>query len=360
MWRWVLLVAVCAGLAALAWKVAGAGVAAVVFFIPVFGGTYWLLKKQKAEAAATEEAPMVSLVLLLREPRYLEARVLAEVLRSAWGLEFPASGVKDEDSGEKGGPFLVGENPLFMANTGTGMFIIHNHEKEYFCEQAKMAEKVPELRQRTILLQQRAWLSIDAMGVEGEADTAAAYVKIARALAELADDKVLALYQPASNRLTPWDAELEGRLRSGQRLDELFEVRQAPVVRIANDDPRMAAAVAEARERWPEFVAAFKARQPGGNYAVKVPITRDDNTEFIWLEVIGLEPEYVHGRLANDPVNLGNLELGDQVEAPIAELNDWTYCHQDDDEPAGLFTVRVVADAYKKQSERAQQEEEKA
>ncbi len=86
--------------------------------------------------------------------------------------------------------------------------MIHNQEREYFNEQSTLAEKVPELRQRTILQQQQAWLSVDAMGVEGEAETAAAYVKIARALAELADDKVLALYQPASNRLTPWDAEL--------------------------------------------------------------------------------------------------------------------------------------------------------
>ncbi len=165
------------------------------------------------------------------------------------------------------------------------------------------------------------------------------------------------LFQPEDSRLIQWDADLESRLRKGENLDDLFTSPHVPVVRISDDDPRMKAAVEEAKRRWPEFVAAFKARQPGGNYAVKAAITRGDNTEFIWLEVIGLEPEYIHGKLANDPVDLGGLKLGDQVEAPLSDLNDWAYSHKEGGEPIGLFTVKVVADAWKQQTDEANQAE---
>mgnify|MGYP003329175806 CR=1 FL=1 len=52
------------------------------------------------------------------------------------------------------------------------------------------------------------------------------------------------------------------------------------------------AAVAEATRRWPEFVAAFSARD-GEGHSVKAPITRGERTEFIWIEVDRIEPDRV-------------------------------------------------------------------
>jgi uncharacterized protein YegJ (DUF2314 family) len=313
-----------------------------------FAAARWVWGKLTPVEMSEDDPPMVSLVLLLNKPRYLEERVLAEILRSAWGITFSASGdaEKSADDVPGGEPFVVGESPVFMVRAEGVIFCVHNHARLYFDEVDDVAAKVPDLRLRTIILEHRAWLSVDAMGVADGPETTAAYAKIARALAELADDSVLGLFQPASNRLTPWEPGLEARLRAGENLDELFAVTQVPVVQIADDDPRMKAAVAEARQRWPDFVTAFQARKPGGNYAVKAPITREDNTEFIWLEVIGLEPEYVHGKLANDPVALGDLKLGDQVEVPLSELNDWMYRHSEDDEVTGLFTVKILSEKW--------------
>lgn len=299
------------------------------------------------------DTPMVSLVLLLKQPKYLEAAVLAEVLKSAWGLPFEVGRDEGETVKEEGAkPFVLGESPLFMVSTGDAMFVLHNHTNSYFSEVEQLADRIPDLRQRKLVTDQQAWLSVDCMWTtDGVRETQ--YPRIARAIAELADDTVLGLFQPETSRLIPWEEALEVRLRKGENLDDLFRATQVPVVQVSDDDPRMKAAVAEARRRWPEFVAAFKARQPGGNYAVKAPITREDNTEFIWLEVIGLEPEYIHGKLANDPVDLGGLKLGDQVEVPLSDLNDWTFSHKESDEPAGLFTVKVLTDAYKEQAEAA-------
>lgn len=296
------------------------------------------------------DTPMVSLVLLLKQPKYLEAVVLAEVLKSAWGLPFEVGRDDDgEEKDDKAKPFVVGESPLFMVSAGDALFVIHNHASGYFSDVDKLAEKIPDLRQRKLVTDQQAWLSVDCMWT-ADGTREAQYPRIARAIAELADDSVLGLFQPELDRLVPWEETLEARLRKGEELDDLFRSDKVPVVQVSDDDPRMKAAVAEARQRWPEFVAAFKARQSAGHYAVKAPITRDDRTEFIWLEVIGLEPEYIHGKLANDPVDLGGLKIGDQVEVPLGDLNDWGFYHQEGDEPVGLFTSRVLAEAYKEQA----------
>ena len=299
--------------------------------------------------AKTSGMPMVSLVLLLRQPKYLEAVVLAEVLKSAWGLPFEvSSGSPSESEASAAKPFVIGESPIFIVGTGGAMFMIHNHARSYVENPEKAAESIADLRLRKFITDQQAWLSVDCMWtVDGQRE--AQYTRIARAVAELADDSVVGLFEPEADRLIPWDAAMEARLRKGENLEAIFTPEHAPVVQISDDDPRMQAAVAEARRRWPEFVAAFKARQPGGNYAVKAPVSREGNTEFIWLEVIGLEPEYIHGKLANDPVDLGGLKLGDQAEVAVKDLNDWTFSHQESAEPTGLFTMKVLAEAFKAQ-----------
>src|SRR5262245_2036309 len=51
------------------------------------------------------------------------------------------------------------------------------------------------------------------------------------------------------------------------------------------NDPRFKAAEAEARRRWPEFVAAFNRREPNVAYAVKARFTDGSATEWMWVQV---------------------------------------------------------------------------
>ncbi len=104
----------------------------------------------------------------------------------------------------------------------------------------------------------------------------------------------------------------------------------------------MLAAVETARRRWPEFVEAFQTRSGNSEdkFSVKAPIESNGNVEFIWLDVIGLEPDYIHGTLANDPVDLGDLVLGSQVEVPVKDLNDWAFFK--DGVASGMFTVAAI------------------
>jgi uncharacterized protein YegJ (DUF2314 family) len=104
----------------------------------------------------------------------------------------------------------------------------------------------------------------------------------------------------------------------------------------------MVEAVAEAQRTLPEFIERFKNRtDPETTFVAKVKLTVDETTEFIWINVLGFEPKYVHGTLGNDPVNLGGLKINDQVEAPIEDICDWGYT--EDGEMKGLFTAHAIS-----------------
>jgi uncharacterized protein YegJ (DUF2314 family) len=110
----------------------------------------------------------------------------------------------------------------------------------------------------------------------------------------------------------------------------------------------MQAAVAEAHQRWNEFVAGFEARSPDDNtpFAIKAPFGSDDNTEFMWVEVTGIENDVVYGLLKNEPADIPNLHEGDRVKVSVADINDWLAVI--DGEPVGGFTLKVLTEEAKR------------
>ncbi len=100
-------------------------------------------------------------------------------------------------------------------------------------------------------------------------------------------------------------------LRGDDLIAEVFErFPQVPVTPMP-DDPRVKAAEAEARRRLPEFVAAFRSGE-GTDFGVNTRIVGPSRGEHIWVDAI--ESGRIRGRLANDPVDLGDLKLGSPVE----------------------------------------------
>lgn len=284
----------------------------------------------------TENKPMISIALLLSKPRYLEDKVLAHIVESAWGGNYT-----QEDSPKQDG-FVVGESPLYMIKSPMGMFVVHNFSRPYWDEVDKVAMDIPDLRLRKAVQEHQAWLSVDLLGSgDAESGQAASYAAIIRLIEALADETVLAVTRPATGQMCEWsDDVLEALLRPNGEAS-FHRSANIPIVEVSADDPAMKAAVAEARRCWPEFVSAFASRQPQDVFSVKAPVTRGETTEFIWLEVTGLEPDYIHGRLSNAPLALEGLKLGSQIEVPVSEINDWV-CVTGDGGPKGGFTIQVV------------------
>ena len=79
-----------------------------------------------------------------------------------------------------------------------------------------------------------------------------------------------------------------------------------PVINVAKDDARMAAAEKEARDRWPEFLESFRQKPKGMTHAVKYgfPVKGGDGREFIWLEVKSIAGGWSPARSTTSPTRM--------------------------------------------------------
>ncbi|HKI37998.1 MAG TPA: DUF2314 domain-containing protein [Gemmataceae bacterium] len=283
------------------------------------------------------EEPPASLVLLQRQPRDLDTAVLARAAAAAFGLEV-AAGESDT------GACVVGESPHFLVQLPDRLLAVHNAALPYFDNPVSVAATLPELRLREAVARHRAWVSLECL----HADPAAGdpYDSVARLAAALLDTDSLALCVPARRRVYVCEDSVPGKLRGPDPLTALDSGALAPVVGLSPNDPRLLAAVREARRRWPEFVAAFEQRESGQLFSVKVPVREGKQTEYMWLSVSALEHEMIYGRLDNEPVNMKRLRPGDRLRVPVRDLNDWLYTRGET--LTGGFTIEVLANSPKR------------
>lgn len=273
------------------------------------------------------DQPMLSLALLLREPMFLDATIIARIASQAWGADIQPSS-DDSSASEDADGFVMGDEsmPFFILMYGQhGMFMVHNRNSPYFEDVEAVAADCRELRARAAVLEHTAWAAMDLMRVQEVSPDAEAqaYRLIGRFLAELADESLcLAVIEPERGRLYPYDPETERKLRSDDPVNALREEFYAPILRAREED--LAAAVAEARKRWPEFVTAFENRTSDGpGFLIKAPFGSGENVEFMWVEVTALEGDMILGILMNHPHAIPHLHEGDRVRVDVADLNDW-------------------------------------
>jgi uncharacterized protein YegJ (DUF2314 family) len=285
--------------------------------------------------------PMTSIVLLRRTPKALDEKILLETVRDAWDEHRKLS---EEEI------FVASQGFINIIRSPQGMWMLHNHPRSYF--DGNPVPQVPDLRLRKALEEHTAWLSVDLMqGFLGDLPTDVYYPYIFRLIRELADDDTLAILRPETGQINLWNEEVAKSLGSMDPLEDFATPTQAPVISVSDEDPRMKAAIDEARRTFDTFRQHWAARGAEDAFLVKVPIRDGKNSEIIWIEVTGLEPEYVHGTLANAPVNVEGHRLGDRVETPIADLYDWGIAKQGADGPLGLFTEKVVREVQKEAHE---------
>lgn len=111
-------------------------------------------------------------------------------------------------------------------------------------------------------------------------------------------------------------------------------------IRYANDeDPQLAAAVAQANQRFGEFLEALADRKPEETFAVKVPFRDDFGKEYMWLTVSRVDGDTIYGQLGNDPQCVKSVKRGQPVKVARKTLNDWLYTRGD--QTHGGFTVAV-------------------
>lgn len=281
-----------------------------------------------------EDAPIIALVLLVREPRFLDEDMLRELINTAWDADLRPD---DPDATE----FVVGASPSFMVQYRERHFLVNNFAAPYVEDVDAAAADMKELRRRQAFEQHKAWLSVDLLGDASSDDLSEAYRMIGKLVAALADGDTLAIYSTATKQMIPYDADLDAKLRSSNVLEEVFgSPGKVPVIEVGDDDPRLKAAEAEARRRWPEFVAAYQKRKSGQTFAVKFPFEDGDAREFMWVTVTAIDGDTVSGKIDNEPLSLRNVKLGSRVRVSAAKLNDWIIADANDMQ--GGFTIKVI------------------
>ena len=179
------------------------------------------------------EKPLISLVLLLRKPRHLEAGMLARYCEAAWGGVFRA--LRDDqhprsvakEPGVDG--WVGGRSPFLFVGSPRGVFLVHNHDQPYFDDPKTVVPGSGDLRWRQALDDNRGWLAVDFMHAENpEAEPASFYPQLARLLAELAGPDCQAVFQPDSSRFNHWDESLEIKPRTGTMAEVFAEPAMLP------------------------------------------------------------------------------------------------------------------------------------
>jgi uncharacterized protein YegJ (DUF2314 family) len=115
--------------------------------------------------------------------------------------------------------------------------------------------------------------------------------------------------------------------------------RSDTALQVADDDPALLKAEADARATLPSFLERLASPRPAdGEFMVKFRIRRGPTPEQIWAEQLTFIDGELRGVLANDPVTRG-FRFGQEIEIPRDEIMDWGY--RDNGVMQGHFSTRV-------------------
>jgi len=113
-------------------------------------------------------------------------------------------------------------------------------------------------------------------------------------------------------------------------------------------EPKMDAAIARAKTEIDTFVSALQNPKPSQTYfSVKKPFAwqdgKDTNHEHIWISDVSFKDGRFHGRVGNEPVDVKNVKIGDEVTLEKSEASDWMII--DDGYLIGGYTIIALRNA---------------
>ena len=282
------------------------------------------------------QPPLISVVLLLRDKIPVTDDQLHAAINRAWGREICK--VDNE--------YLVNKPPVCFVKFEDMIFLINNIGKPYVSEEYRRTQAVQEFkekRQLKAIMEHKAFFTVDLLHPKdpGRKLKQQCYRRMCTLAAEFVDDNCVAASFPETGQLRPYDTELKVALKSDNPLKAVAQWVDVPVIMIKEDDPKLQAARETARTRWPEFVDAFRDRQPDQMFSVKAPFRDGEEVEWMWVQVSEIGIDSVGGTLANTPVSVHNIREGDNVRLPISSIADWIY-GTGKDIAGGGFSIKVL------------------
>lgn len=278
---------------------------------------------------APKEGKLVSLVLLNAQapsltPEAVDQAVMRGIPTAARLTDFPSTA------------------PGFSRGyDAEGTLLVVNVVPAAYFKGTSALESVQDSRIRGLLEQHKGWISVDVLQAAPEVTEGEQYQRIGRVAAELAGPGTSLLLQPDSGRAQVFQPSLADTLRGPEPLQVFEKAEEAQVSEGTIDDAEIAAAIAEARKGWPEFLEAFAARKPGEHFSVKAGFTEGREIEHMWVDVEAVEGDSARGKLGNKPVKLQKIHLGDEVTVRASQVEDWAI-HSEGRLVKGGFTTKVL------------------
>ena len=110
---------------------------------------------------------------------------------------------------------------------------------------------------------------------------------------------------------------------------------------IPGEDPEMNSAMEQARASVTTFITSLQ--NPGQNqthFSVKAKVVDGEHTEHIWLYDVSYDGNQFLGKIGNNPLNVKNVSLGDEIALIPSEISDWMIV--EDKKLVGGYTLRVL------------------
>ena len=113
------------------------------------------------------------------------------------------------------------------------------------------------------------------------------------------------------------------------------------VMDVADDDPRMNAAMEKGQATVKTFVAAPKSPKGGQSaFSIKVAFTDGGKTEHMWLTQVTFDGSKFTGTVNNEPVKVKSVKMGQKVTVAPDKISDWMYI--ENGRLVGGETLRVL------------------
>src|SRR5580700_2576803 len=144
----------------------------------------------------------VSMVLLLREPRFLTLDQLRSAAERAFGTSFAEA--------KQSRHFVVQAAFLTIIKAGPHSLSFLNYTKPYGDDSPEFWKAMPTASQRQAWAEHSAWTAVDY--VKGGVDLELEYAVLAKLCAEILDANCTGLYVPKERMFIPNDGSVEAEL----------------------------------------------------------------------------------------------------------------------------------------------------
>lgn len=112
-------------------------------------------------------------------------------------------------------------------------------------------------------------------------------------------------------------------------------------VYVADNDPEMAAAIAQAQETLPQFWQVYDTREHGeSDFLLVVRITDKGRIEHFVIADFERRDGKTMVTIGSDPKIVSSVKRGDRIEIPEADITDWRYVR--DGKEVGMRTLKIL------------------